>query len=92
MRPELLLNIENYDLRKLSKTCNYKDCQKLPSKEVIITETDGKSMKKKDLVSIYFCTEHYNRNIRAVIEKINNSSERGKLIEKKVFDIGYVTY
>jgi hypothetical protein len=90
MNPENLLRIDTFDLRKLSKTCNYRDCKKLPTKQAVILETDSKST--REIVDLYFCAEHYNRNIRTIMEKLNALSEKGKFIEKKVFDIGYITY
>lgn len=90
MNPEAILRVENYNLRKLSKTCNFGECAKLPSKETIILEVDGKS--KRELVAIYFCAEHYNKNMHQILEKLSSACEKGKFIDKKVFDIGYITY
>jgi len=88
MDPEAILKVENYDLRKLSKTCNYGDCKKLPSKEIIIVEEQNRM--SRELVAIYFCEEHHNRNINTVLEKLKAASQ-GK-VEKRVSDIGYMTY
>jgi len=48
--------------------------------------------RKRELASIYFCTEHYDYNIGKFLNKLNNVCEKGKIIDKKVFDIGYVTH
>ena len=55
-------------------------------------EFDLRTLKKTELVSLYFCNEHYNHSLKETLKKLSEMCEKGKMIEKKVFDIGYVTY
>ena len=84
--------INSFDLRKRHKSCNVQGCDKIPTKEAIIVESDLVLKRKRELASVYFCTEHYDYNIARVLNKLNTICEKGKIIDKKVFDIGYVTH
>jgi len=87
-----ILIINSFDLKKRNRSCNVQGCNKLPTKETIIIELDMMIKRKRELASIYFCTEHYDYNIGKFLNKLNNVCEKGKIIDKKVFDIGYVTH
>jgi len=90
MEQEAILALKEVNLRKISKACNFPSCRKLPSKQAMILEVSNSG--KKELVDLYFCEEHYDRNIQKILEKLTSACEKGALIEKRVFDIGYVTY
>jgi hypothetical protein len=81
----------NFDLKNFSTNCNFRGCTRLPTKEAIISEFDPKTSHKRDLVSLYFCAEHYNSTIQNVIEEVKRISD-GKIVDKRVFEIGYVTH
>jgi hypothetical protein len=87
-----ILIINSFDIRKRDKSCNVHGCNKLPTKEAIIIESDMMLKRKRELASVYFCTLHYDHSIRSLLSRLNNVCEKGKIIDKKVFDIGYVTY
>jgi len=84
--------INSFDLRKRNKSCNVQGCNKMPTKEAIIIESDMMLKSKRELASIYFCTEHYDYNIKRILKELNRICEKRKRIDKKVFDIGYITY
>jgi hypothetical protein len=86
------LILGKFELKKLSKTCNTRNCDKAPSKKAIITELDTKTAKKKDLVVLYFCNEHYNGSFKKFFNELINACKAGKIIDKRVFEIGYVTH
>ena len=81
---------KNFDLKNFSRNCNFHGCNRLPTKEATIFEFDPKTQKKRDLVSLYFCTEHYNTSIQKLMKEIKKIIN-DKIIEKRIFDIGYVT-
>ncbi|MBL7206850.1 MAG: hypothetical protein ISS36_04590, partial [Candidatus Aenigmarchaeota archaeon] len=82
-----------FDLRKFKKVCNEKKCLKFPSKEVVFFELDLRTLKKKELASAYLCPEHYKpEELKDIVKELNNICEKGKIIDKKAFEIGFVTY
>lgn len=90
MKQEIILNLENIDLQKLSKLCNFHDCGKLPSKQLVVLEIS--KGRRKELVDIYLCDEHYAKNTRKIIKSLESSCDKGKAIDKKIFNIGYITH
>ncbi len=81
----------NFDLRNFSRSCNIHGCNRLPTKEAVIVEFDPKTGRRRELVSLYFCGEHYNKSIKKIMRDIKKI-ENTKVIDKNVFDIGYVTH
>ena len=81
----------SFDLKNFSRSCNFHGCNRLPTKEATIFEFDPKTKRKRDLVSLYFCAEHYNITIRKLMKDIRKI-ENGKVIDKRVFEIGYITH
>lgn len=81
-----------FDLKKLNKMCNHRECKKYPSKEILLYETDLITKEKKELVSLYFCTEHYNNISRKIATKLNEIGDKRWVINKKEFDIGFITH
>jgi hypothetical protein len=84
--------ISMFDLRKLSRTCNYKDCKSPPSKEILLYETDLITNQRKEAVSLYFCTKHYNIASVEIVRKLNEIGSKRWVVGKKEFDVGYVTH
>ncbi len=80
----------NFDLKNFSRNCNFRGCNRLPIKEATIFEFDPKTKRKRDLVSLYFCAEHYNITINKLMKEIKRI-ESAKIIDKRIFNIGYVT-
>ena len=78
------------DLRKFKSTCNFKSCAAPPSKEVIIKEFDVHRDMKRDVVSLYVCSEHF-KTIAPIIERFNALST-GKIISTEVKETGIVTH
>ena len=85
------LILREFDVRKLNRACNHKGCEKIPTKEMLIYETDFRNQRRKDLVSLYFCSKHYEVS-KKFLQKLAGVCEKGRVVDKKVFDIGYVTY
>ena len=83
---------ETFDLRKLDKACNVRECHNVPSKKVVIFESDLRTSERKDLVTLHFCNEHYRGFLEKSLEKMGEFKGPWKTLGKKVFEIGYVTY
>lgn len=79
------------DLRKRSRCCNNYGCNKIPTKETTIIETDIVTKKERDLATVYFCSQHY-MHISSLIEQLNSLAGSGKTIGRKTMEIGYITY
>ncbi|MCD6591372.1 MAG: hypothetical protein J7K72_05370 [Candidatus Aenigmarchaeota archaeon] len=89
---ELLEVINRYcDIRLLKTCCNFKGCEKKPGKEMLIFQIDFSTRTKKDLISVYLCSTHY-EEIRKNLKDVINKIENGKMLRIKTFDIGFVTY
>jgi len=91
MRNVVSLISSSFDLKNFSSNCNFRGCTRLPTKEAIIFEFDPKKGRKRDLVSLHFCEEHYKKSINRLMDEIKRI-EKDKLIDKRIFDIGYVTH
>ncbi len=89
MKPEAVLALEDLNLRKISKACNFRDCPRLPSKQAVLLEISGSG--KKEIADLYFCEKHFASQIDRILEALEPHKEKGTALEKKVFDIGYVT-
>jgi hypothetical protein len=82
----------SFDLRKLTKTCNFMGCQKPASVEALIFEVDMETKRRRELASLYLCREHYRAELKGLMDKLNRESGEGKVSRAEVFDIGYVTW
>lgn len=89
-KAELIANA--FDLQRRNKLCNIRGCPKLPSKRVTLFEENRISRDKKTLATIFLCTEHYGTKMPAFITEINKARETGKVVEKRVQDVGFITY
>ena len=81
---------KKFELRKGGSECNHPDCKKMPGKEVVLIEVDLAKKKKREIGTVYMCSDHY-RDIRKVMDELKLASP-GKVMEKRTFDIGFVTY
>ncbi len=91
MDPRLNLIIQNFELRKLDRRCNDKNCGKIPSKRVLISETDKMTTEKRELVVLNLCTEHFEK-IKSFLRELVELTARDKVINIETFETGYVTY
>ncbi len=82
---------EHCDIRKMKSNCNFAGCEKKPGKEMLIFQVDMNTRKKRDIISIYLCSEHY-REMEKRLEGVVNKFREGKMYVIKGFDIGFVTY
>jgi hypothetical protein len=79
------------DIRILRRNCNFKDCGKKPGKEMLIFQINMDTRTKKDILSIYLCSEHY-REMEKALESVVNKFKEGKMYAVRGFDIGFVTF
>ena len=91
MDPKTELIMSSFDIRKLNRSCNAHGCSKPVTKEVSILELDAKVSRKRELVSLYLCGEHF-RDLDSFLERLSKACEKGKIILKEVSERGYVTY
>jgi hypothetical protein len=89
---QMQLLVKMFNLRNLNKTCNFRGCQKSPSKEVTLIETDLITKERKSVASLYFCTEHHNKISKSITADLNEIANKRWVIGKKEFDIGFITH
>ncbi|MFH1978672.1 MAG: hypothetical protein ABIJ92_05080 [Candidatus Aenigmatarchaeota archaeon] len=80
------------DLRKRGNTCNIPQCEKMPVKEMVLIEHDKLKQRKREIATVYFCSDHCDKKPDEIVRRANVVAGKGKIIDKKVFDIGYITY
>ena len=79
---------QHCDIRLLKTGCNFRNCDKTPNRELLIYQIEMATAKKKDIISLYLCPEHYaemERLLGDVVEKfrggktykIKRSDEKG---------------
>ena len=83
---------QSFNLMTFKKMCNYKDCHKYPSKEIILYETDIITKEEKIVASLYFCSEHYNKVARQITTKLNEIANKRWVIDKRVRETGFITH
>ncbi len=84
---------KRYDIRKLERKCNFINCNRKPGKEILIYEFDIRTGKKKELLSLYLCSEHFIVARNTLIEDLKKTGNmEGKKINIKVFDTGIITH
>jgi hypothetical protein len=81
-----------FDLQRRSRLCNTPGCGKLPAKRVTIFEENRISGNRKPLATVYLCSEHYSTRVPVFLTEANRLRETGRVIDKKVQDIGLITY
>lgn len=89
---QMQLLARRFNLRNLNKTCNYRECRKLPNKEITLIETDLITKERKNVASLYFCTEHHNKITKNITTELNEIANKRWVIGKKEFDIGFITH
>ena len=83
---------EQFDLMKLDKACNSKECIRLPSKEIIIEEVDVITHQKRPIVSLCLCNTHAAAAIQRAVEQLGRHCPPGKRLATQLYEIGYITY
>jgi len=91
MDPKTLLIMKSYDIQKLSRTCNNPGCSRPPAKEITIFEFDARTAKKRGLITLYLCSDHY-AGLEDFLNRLKGLCKKGRIIQKEIFDIGCVTY
>ncbi len=91
MDPRLNLITQRFNLRKLDKICNDTECEKPPSKRVLISEIDNVTEKKRELVILNLCTKHF-ENVRKFLRELGELTPKDRAIGIEAMDTGYVTY
>ena len=81
-----------FDLQRRNKLCNIRGCEKLPTKRIGLFEENRISKERKAIATVYLCGGHNETRIPAFMTEINKRNDIGKLITKRVNDIGFVTY
>ena len=84
--------MDRFELQKMGRFCNKRGCMRRPMKKVLIEETDLISSEKKDIVELFFCNDHYRSFLSESLNDLNGMKEPEKVLSKRVFEIGYVTY
>lgn len=89
---ELLAAVNKHcDIRKMKGNCNFRGCEKKPGKEMLIFRINMKDRTKKDIISLYLCTEHFSEMERK-LEGVVNRFREGKMYGIKEMDTGFVTF
>jgi hypothetical protein len=79
------------DIRRMKRNCNFRDCGKKPGKEMLIFQVDMDTRTKKNIMSVYLCSEHF-KEMEKNLEGVTNRFREGRMYVIKGIDIGYVTY
>jgi hypothetical protein len=79
------------DIRFMKTRCNFRGCEKKPGKEMLIFQIDMDTRTKKDIISVYLCTDHF-KDMEKNLEGVVNVFKSGKMYRIKDFDIGFVTF
>ena len=79
------------DIRRLKRNCNFRDCEKKPGKEMLIFQINMDTRTKKNIISIYLCSDHFTE-MEKLLEGVVNRFREGKRYVIKGIDTGFVTY
>lgn len=82
---------QHCDIRLLKKNCNFRECKKKPGKEMLISQVNMETRTKKDIISLYLCSDHF-KEMEELLKDVVNKFKEGKMYVIKGFDIGFVTY
>jgi len=82
--------LELFDVKKLRKECNIKNCENPPTKEIMLSEKGMISSKSKTIASIHVCTEHLIK-AKEIIETLNEEL-KGRIVQMDICEEEYVTY
>ncbi len=83
---ELISNC--FDIRGFNKRCNFHGCARAPEKEALIMENDLKRQQKKELVSLYFCSKHFDMCVKDLLNQLNKICESGKNVYMESYEAG----
>ncbi len=84
--------LPEYEVRRMRSRCNHGNCEKKPSKKLTLFEFDRLSERSKDLISLFLCSDHYEKTIADLPNKLKPIKQFGKSIKGRVADIGLVTH
>jgi hypothetical protein len=76
------------DIRLLRTNCNFRNCSRKPGKEMLILQLDMNTAKRKGIVSLYLCPEHY-EEMERVLEGIVGKFKDRKIYKIIQSDLGY---
>jgi hypothetical protein len=79
------------DIRLLKTNCNFRECERKPRKEMLIFRLDMNTAKKKDILSLYLCQEHY-AAMEKVLEGIVEKFKNGKIYKIRQSDLPLFRY
>jgi hypothetical protein len=79
-----------FDLKKLTKICNFRGCEKPPSVEALVFEEEVGNGKRRELVSLFLCQGHCDAALEDFLARLGRRP--GTVNKFEVFDIGYVTW
>jgi hypothetical protein len=83
-RMEIVSNC--FDIRGFNRRCNFHGCLKAPEKEALVMELDTKNQQRKELVSLYFCSKHFEMCMKDLLSQLNNLCESGKNVYMETYD------
>ena len=79
------------DIRLLKTNCNFRECGRKPRKEMLVLQLDMNTAKKREIVSLYLCNEHYEameKELEGVVGKFKN----GKIYKIRQSDMPLFRY
>lgn len=82
---------EHCDIRRMKSRCNHRECERKPGKEMLIFQLNMKDRTKKDVMSIYLCSEHF-KFMEKKLEGVINKFKEGRMYGMKANDTGFVTF
>lgn len=82
---------EHCDIRRMKRQCNFRGCDRKPGREMLIFQVDMETRKKKDIASLYLCTDHF-KKMENNLEGVVNKFKEGKMYAVKGMDTGFVTF
>ena len=83
---------DSFELRKRNRICNMHVCGKLPTKRITLYDENRISREKKSIATIYLCSEHNETRMPAFMTEINLKKEVGRVVSKRVSDLGFLTH
>ena len=83
-RMELISNC--FDIRAFNRRCNFHGCQKAPAREALVMELDTKKQQRKELVSLYFCSKHFDMCMKDLLNQLNKLCESGRNVYMETYE------
>jgi hypothetical protein len=89
---ELFEVVDKYcNIRLLKTNCNFRDCDRKPRKEMLILQLDMNTAKKREIISLYLCHEHYAAMEKA-LEGVVGRFKNGKIYKIAQSDLALFRY